>query len=205
MKSKNKIKNPEFVRQANGVEVLKSKESRQKQRRWTFIAEVTVPGAEIAQRLDTTTVCFGNSATAHLDAEEIKQQLLGLKHLENATVQVIPVPHETVSLKTIAQIEGNHQMAMVLDYALELCFDDLKLSSVSDTYKDMDKVAGKEYFYQRALDKLRESQAKAHPELVPQVAPAIQLTDEIEHKEFVPEIINPESRIEDGDVVESSV
>lgn len=160
---KKKQQKMEFVRQANGVETLKSKESRQKVRRWTFVALVKQDG--MTMPLSTAKVSFGSYKEALEDAAEIAADLKTLEHLKEKDFIVVPKPHETVSVETTGQLNGIRKMASLLDLALELCFSDLKLSSSSDAYKDMNPEAGKEYFYQRAVEYLKskyEESKEAH-------------------------------------------
>lgn len=130
---KNKQK---FVKTEDGTEVLKSKESRQKVRRWTFEADIQIvlPAREAVD--DQPTVAeqvmpmrtmklnglhYGTAKEARGAALEQQHALRGTNDMfKRAILRVRTIPHETVSEETMRQMLGYRDMAGLLDRALEL-------------------------------------------------------------------------------------
>lgn len=119
-----------FVKQPDGTEVLRAKESRAKQRRWTFEAdiEIVLPPSEDKpeQRMPIRTmklegVSYGDTKVAR---EDVKRHELFLraanKVFETSDIRVRAIPHETVSNETMRQLIGYRDMSAVLDKALDI-------------------------------------------------------------------------------------
>lgn len=127
----------------DGTEVLKSKESRQKVRRWTFDAEVSfvipqpknedgttkvgedglihgdvvMPPRRI--RLEAISYCTAKEVTDDVKSHEASLHSTN-QMFARAKIKVFAVPHETISNETLRQITGYRDMAMILDKALGL-------------------------------------------------------------------------------------
>lgn len=118
----------------DGTEVIKSKESRRKIRRWTYVADVQMvlpkknddgTTGEVRlpiQRINLESVTYCDAKEAR---EEVKHQTESLRKVNpffaKADIHVMAKPHETISMETYKQLNGYRDMAMILDKALELC------------------------------------------------------------------------------------
>lgn len=135
MKKNNKItrtrarRKQEVVVQHDGTEVLHTKESKQKDRRWSFEADVEfklpVPegtdAAVMKRTLQLESVSYGNAVDAREDAKRNEAYLRATNQLfANGTVKVRAIPHETISKTTLRQLTGYRDMSMILDKALGL-------------------------------------------------------------------------------------
>lgn len=161
----------EFTTQSDGTEVLKSKESKQKQRRWTYEADVTlvmaahtnpegvgVPARVLPQRtLKLEAISYGTAKDARQDCINHEQYLrTSNKMFEDSLIHVRALPKETVSNETIRQIQGYRDMSFILDKALELaCLSD-GYKSIPAEHNSIKEV--KEMFYKRALELLKPQQ-----------------------------------------------
>lgn len=143
---------------------VKSKESRQKLRRWTFEADIQVATMPTATRVKLNSVMFGvaGDSIAQMIREEnaIRSSNPTLKE---AKISIIPVPHETISQETMDQFNRSHNMFTVLDKALELCIGQLDLpaghAARNKTVPEM-----KELFYQQALEFYKPQEVAEKPE-----------------------------------------
>lgn len=132
-------RNQQFVKQADGTEVLHSKEARAKNRRWSFEADVVInlpakqdeAGNDIpAQSLPMRTlrlggISFGNTLAARNTCSEHEDQLRSQNEMfSRASIKVRAIPHETVSNETLNQLKGYRDMSMILDMALEIAVTD---------------------------------------------------------------------------------
>lgn len=124
------------TQQLDGTEVLHSKESKQKNRRWTFEADVimTVPGqkneetGEVSEPVVLPMRTMKMDSAAYCTVKEVKQDCASHEaylrsmngFMKTAQIHVRAIPHETVSNVTMRQLMGYRDMAGVLDRALEL-------------------------------------------------------------------------------------
>jgi hypothetical protein len=132
----------------DGTEVLKSKESKAKSRRWTFEADVTItmpppknedgttkkdeatgkdlPPVTLPQRtlrLEGTSYCTVREVKDDLVQHEARLRQNG-QMFKLAKINVRAIPHETVSNETLRQLEGYRDMSMILDRALGLAIEE---------------------------------------------------------------------------------
>lgn len=137
---KRALKHAEFVKQQDGTEVLKTKESRAKVRRWTFLADVAmvIPAAKKEGEESTPEPTVLPMRTLKLDsvsystAREVQQDCvqheLYLRSTNpmfaNAILKVRAIPHETVSNTTIRQLSGYRDMSAILDKALGMAIEE---------------------------------------------------------------------------------
>lgn len=133
----------EFVKQLDGTEVLKTKESRAKKRRWSFEADIEIVfpapknkdgspklgedgepikapmGMKRTMRLEPVSYSTAKEAIDDCKRHEMYlREANALFAKSNITVRAIP--HETVSNETIRQLTGYRDMAMILDKALDM-------------------------------------------------------------------------------------
>jgi type IV secretory pathway TrbL component len=97
----------------------KSKESRQKLRRWTFAVEMKLEGGQ-THAYKVPGVVFGNAAEAKAVAAELTKNY-AKEDMAPAGLEIIPVSHETVSADTKRQLEGlneNSNLAFKAAYIL---------------------------------------------------------------------------------------
>lgn len=154
---KNKQK---FVKTEDGTEVLKSKESRQKVRRWTFEADIQIvlPAREavddqpaVAEQvmpmrtMKLNGLHYGTAKEARGAALEQQHALRGTNDMfKRAILHVRTIPHETVSEETMRQMLGYRDMAGLLDRALELAIveaqDIVKGESLGVRFVEADSV-----------------------------------------------------------------
>jgi hypothetical protein len=129
--------------------ILKTKASRRKGRRWTFIAVVTqIPKDAEGKNLEgqeapepvvykqrgrkskavfngpifrLNSVTMGNSESARADAVSIEESMSNEIHKVSPgnKVKVMPVPHETVSEDTINQLQGMKDFSDILGLAFD--------------------------------------------------------------------------------------
>jgi hypothetical protein len=130
----------EVVVQQDGTEVIHSKESRAKVRRWSFVADiqihmpdvkeedtgVTKPGAVLPPRtLKLDTLAYTNAYGAKLECTQQTQLLRDSSPMfANSDIKVRAIPHETISNTTLNQLNGYRDMSILLDKALELAIKD---------------------------------------------------------------------------------
>jgi len=134
--------------QADGTEVLHSHEARQKNRRWTFTAdivmtlpapknedgspkldeksgqpfqEVTLPMRTV--RLEAVSYCTTKEVKGDVTRHETYLRM-SAPMFRTAKIVVHAVPHETVSNETMRQLEGYRDMAAILDKALGMAIDE---------------------------------------------------------------------------------
>lgn len=218
----------QFVKQIDGTEVLVTRESRAKVRRWSFEADVELvfpkPTNEdgspklddngnelpaplgISRTMKLDTVSYSEAKAARSDCKTHELYLRSMnKMFETAKIRVRAIPHETVSNTTIKQLSGYRDMSMVLDRALGIAIDLVKEvaggKSTGGEVATLDTSKAKELVYKQALDAFKADNEKpnvvAEGEDVSKTKPTIELTDadSEQRKEFVPEIVNPESVI----------
>ena len=177
----------------DGTEVLKSKEARQKVRRWTFEAnvslvlpeqkdadgKVTRPQQEMPLRrmkLEQTSFCAASEIKG--EVKSVEENLKRTNALfAAAKLNVVAIPHETVSNATLNQLTGYRDMSMILDRALQLAIteaqDVVSGKAVGSQFIEAEAVAEdkeksieakpartigsiKEDFYKRALDEIKK-------------------------------------------------
>lgn len=143
-----KIARQAVTPQADGTEVLHSKEARQKIRRWTFEADMvlTLPApkdADGSPKLDEKTGeplqemtlpmrTMRLEAVSYCTAKEVRHDVTrheaylraSAPMFQTARIQVRAVPHETISNNTLRQLEGYRDMAAILDKALGIAIDE---------------------------------------------------------------------------------
>ncbi len=136
--------------QADGTEVIHSKESRMKVRRWSFQADVELvmpkPVAKPAEggmadpdpqpekpefitlpmrtlKLDGVSYCSARDVKEDIRRHEAYLRANG-PLFRNARIAVRAIPHETVSNETLRQLEGYRDMAAILDKALDMAIEE---------------------------------------------------------------------------------
>lgn len=128
-----------FVQVQDGTEVLHSKEARQKNRRWTFQADMKLivaahkneTGKDIPMRvlpertMNLDAVSYGSAKQARVDCANHEQYLRSVNPLfKDSIIKIRAIPHETVSGETLRQIEGYRDMSLILDRALQLSIEE---------------------------------------------------------------------------------
>lgn len=132
---------------SDGTEVLRNKESRAKNRRWSFEADITivlnaptnedgtpkldeqgapVPTPEMPQRtvkLDAVSYSTAKEAKGDCKTHEAYLRATNLV-FSRSKINVRAIPHETVSNTTLNQLSGYRDMAMILDKALALSIEE---------------------------------------------------------------------------------
>lgn len=177
-------KKHKFTKLADGTEVLKSSGSRVKQRRWSFVAHVTLDGQPQPRVLALQSVSYNTAkgvARECLQQEQILRSSIPL--FATAQLSVKAMPHETVSHITLNQLNGLRDMSHILDLALELALkasqDVVSGRSVGSDFAESDVVKLKEMFYERARRQIsgqapEDSSNGSSEELSGAVAPVIQ-------------------------------
>ena len=140
--SRAKARKQSFVQTQDGTEVLHSKEARQKNRRWTFQADVKLiiaahkneTGMDIPMRvlpertMNIEAVSYGTAKQARADCVSHEQYLRTVNPLfKDSILKIRAIPHETVSNETLKQIEGYRDMSVILDRALQLSIEEAQL------------------------------------------------------------------------------
>jgi hypothetical protein len=97
---------------------IKSRESRKKNRRWSFCITTQDKGFHIP------VVCFGTKVKATQVAERIKQDYGQIETLAGRDFNVELIAHETVSHETQQQFDGLEFEGRILTKVCELVFDD---------------------------------------------------------------------------------
>lgn len=228
-----KASKQEFVKQLDGTEVLHTKEAKAKQRRWTFVADVklviaahvdsegnNIPAKVLPVRtLRMDNILYGTASDARIQSMKNEEYLRSQnKMFADSVISIRAVPHETVSLETVRQLTGSHDLAMILDKALQMSIEEAQdvvagktvgaqfmCAPATDTTKEKTISSIKEDFYRRALDTLKpiqeeanvsddsEEQLKGDSSVLSQPEP-VEVGDTA--REFVPEIINIERATE---------
>jgi hypothetical protein len=134
-----RAKKQHFVRPSKGVEVLKTSESRAKTRRFTFEADCQIivsahknkDGLDIPsrvlpmRRLKLDAVSFATAKQAKQDCVDHEEFLRRSNPMmANSIIRVHAIPHETISLEALQQIQGYRDMSIVLDRALHLAIEE---------------------------------------------------------------------------------
>lgn len=108
----------------------RSKEARQKLRRWTFAAQMKMENGEI-RGFNMPGLTYGNSHEAQLTAADL---LAKFKSGESApeNVEIVPIGHETVSMATKRQLEGLNDQSNLATKAAFVLAEKYRLSTSSD-------------------------------------------------------------------------
>jgi len=202
------MKNLEFVEQADGTEVLKSKESKRKNRRWEFEAdvEITLPAKNDKPAIVLPKRTVKLEAVSYCTVKEVREDIIrhelylrtSVPLFKDAKIRVRALPKETISNTTLRQLEGYRDMSAILDKALDMAIEEAgevvlgKVVGSQFVEKPATEANGdvpakpattrrdlKEDFYKRALANLTPK--KPEPEAVPE--------PEEEKKPFCPEIV----------------
>ena len=140
--SRAKAQKQSFIQTKDGTEVLHTKEARQKNRRWTFQADVKLivaahkneTGKDIPLRvlpertMNLEAVSYGTAKQARADCVSHEQYLRTINPLfKDSILKIRAIPHETVSNETLKQLEGYRDMSVILDRALQLAIEEAQL------------------------------------------------------------------------------
>lgn len=108
----------------------RSKESRQKLRRWTFAAQMKMESGHV-QGFNMPGLTYGNSHEAQATAKELLDKF---KSGEGApeNVEIIPIAHETVSMATKRQLQGLNDQSNLATKAAFVLAEKYRLSASSD-------------------------------------------------------------------------
>lgn len=98
---------------------IKSKASRQKIRRWSFLVMITLKDGNRGT-FNPGAFTIGNSSTAISTSAEIRQSVAQLPQYAEATVIVEPQAHETISNEVLNQIKGLEAEGTILTRALQM-------------------------------------------------------------------------------------
>jgi hypothetical protein len=82
---------------------LKSKESKRKLRRWSFIVTIAHPDGFVEEFPDEENITYGTQKDANEASIEVQKYWT---HQSKAVVKVIPEGHETISVQTLKQFLG---------------------------------------------------------------------------------------------------
>jgi hypothetical protein len=174
--------------QQDGTEVIHSKESRAKTRRWSFEADVEIvvpeskdeetgvvtPGKTLPPRtMKLDGMSYTTAKNASLDCQHHEKSLRRISPMfANSLMRVRAIPHETISNATLTQLSGYRDMSMILDRALEIAIgeaaDVVNGKSVGSQFVETPGSEGvkavlladiKEQFYGRARKDLEKAQA----------------------------------------------
>lgn len=152
----------------DGTEVLRTSAARIKLRRWTFEADVSVQAENDdmmhPQRLTMTEVIYGTAKEARAEIPKLVEALRTASGMfDGAKIKMKCLPHETVSVETISQLNKSQNMSMVLDKALEFVL----LEGCSEFDRDNVGVftlaKAKEQMFKKAVDWYKEQDAKVVP------------------------------------------
>lgn len=168
----------------DGTQVLKSKESRAKLRRWSFEADMelqVLSNAPVISRVvKLEVVSYSNAREAREDCKRREQNLRATNPVfAKAKITVRAIPHETISNLTMRQLSGYRDMAMILDKALSLAIEEAeqvvlgksvgsqfvtKAAEVDEKGQDVTPAfttsSIKEDFYKRALATFGDANAQ---------------------------------------------
>lgn len=136
----------------------RSKSSRQKLRRWSFITRMKMEGGDV-QTHQLPGLSYGNSAQAQQTADDLLEQF---KKHEGAPqdVTLIPVGHETISETTMRQLNGLQSQVNLITKAAFILAEKLRLASSTD--KSLEDLVGEASNQARAhlFPRWAEAQAK---------------------------------------------
>jgi hypothetical protein len=164
-------------------QVLQSKESKAKLRRWTFYTLITkqrfisaegkVVDTEaeamkdekdqpvqkpIVHKLVTGNTVIGDEAMAKRAADEMREYYSSLDQHKGDPIKVFPVPHETVSHEVRNQMNGVKAQNDILQLALELVAEDFALGKTPESIEP-EKL--KMAYYHKSIKQIFEPQSAA--------------------------------------------
>lgn len=187
----------DILKLQDGTEVLRTKESKRKPRRWSFIADMEIevpagkddagndlPPLKSQRTVKLDAVSYGSVTEAREDLKVQEQYLRSLNPtFARAKIQVLAIPHETVSNTTMNQLSGYRDMSMILDKALGIAIEEaeqvvlgkslgsqfVQSEALPETEGTPAKPAAtldsiKNSFYEKAKDRLR---TESEPLVVP--------------------------------------
>jgi hypothetical protein len=136
----------------------RSKSSRQKLRRWSFITRMKMETGDV-QTHQLPGLSYGNSAQAQQTADDLLAQF---KQHEGAPqdVTLIPVGHETISETTMRQLNGLQAQVNLITKAAFILAEKFRLASTTD--KSIEDLVGEASNQARAhlFPRWAEAQAK---------------------------------------------
>jgi hypothetical protein len=145
----------------------KSKESRQKLRRWSYMAEMNVAG--VKQNFKMPGITYGNSSEAALVGVKLLEQF-NLDPSMTAEARVVPIAHETISLTTKTQFTGMQDQVNLVTKASLILAERLRIALGLDqeitqiVYEAQEQA--REYLYPR----LREAKLTMQKVIAEQAA-----------------------------------
>ena len=162
-KKRNRNSNPE-----SNLSIPKSREARQKLRRWTFIVEMKLESGE-QQNYAMPGLVYGDSREAHETAAALLQQFKEGGPDTPDGVRIVPVGHETVSPETRRQLLGLQDQAKL---ATSACF------VLAEKYRK----AG--HMLDEAVDLVKAAHDEARDVLFPRLKQAEEKVEAIENTDF---------------------
>lgn len=164
--------NQDFIQMSDGTEVLKTKDSKAKLRRWSYQAHVRVKPDLPTALLKLETMSYGSAKQARAECLAQAEALKQSPALAASEIVVKAIPHETISIATLNQVNGFRDMASILDLALTTAIEsaqrilsgdligaefmetpETKQGEVTIPARTLSTI--KEDFYRRALQQLR--------------------------------------------------
>lgn len=173
---------------------LKTKESRQKTRRWNFIVKFTDNSGDkpVVQKRIHQDMAFGNQEYANGYADLIERTLAEIPIYKGMTINVLAVGSETISPQVMSQIGRlqdqitDAQQSAELKNAVALHLALGWISGVPPLETDAEKLVA---LFTMSTLKAREEEQPAAQAGEPQVVLTEELDVEEPRKPFVPEII----------------